>query len=272
MERAAALVAAGERDAAAELLRLTIRETRELAVAARAGFLLAPLLSNAVEARQYLAIAVEQDVVRAGEYEQLGGLLRGLNAQPRESLQPLLRTETCTVRSGDSLWKLCNRDWPDAYGVSPETGLIRLVNGLASDNLKAGQSLLVPLDPLVLKVNATEHALTAWLGDVLLGAWRVGLGRDDRTPRREFRVDVKQKDPVWYHEGRAIPFGDPDNLLGTRWIGFEAQSDLRGFGIHGTWQPESVGGNESLGCVRLRNAEVEELFELVAVGTRVRIR
>jgi lipoprotein-anchoring transpeptidase ErfK/SrfK len=51
---------------------------------------------------------------------------------------------------------------------------------------------------------------------------------------------------------------------------------LRGFGIHGTWDPDSIGTAASLGCVRMRNEEVEELYDFIPLprngqGTKVTI-
>jgi lipoprotein-anchoring transpeptidase ErfK/SrfK len=58
------------------------------------------------------------------------------------------------------------------------------------------------------------------------------------------------------------------NPLGTRWIGISK----KGYGIHGTNSPKSIGRAASLGCIRLRNEDVEELFEMVSVGDAVELR
>ena len=57
------------------------------------------------------------------------------------------------------------------------------------------------------------------------------------------------------------------NPLGTRWLGLSH----KGYGIHGTNRPDSIGKNASHGCIRMRNREVEELFKLVAVGDQVEL-
>jgi len=44
---------------------------------------------------------------------------------------------------------------------------------------------------------------------------------------------------------------------------------VRGYGLHGTWKPETIGVQASAGCVRLLNNEVEELFLLTPIGTSV---
>ena len=46
---------------------------------------------------------------------------------------------------------------------------------------------------------------------------------------------------------------------------------LKGYGIHGTNAPSSIGRNASHGCIRMRNHEVEELFGMVAVGDAVEL-
>lgn len=71
--------------------------------------------------------------------------------------------------------------------------------------------------------------------------------------------------PDWYRRGlEPIPPG-PDNPVGTRWLGL----GFRGYGIHGTNQPWTIGTAASAGCIRMHNADVEELAELVGVGTPV---
>ena len=66
------------------------------------------------------------------------------------------------------------------------------------------------------------------------------------------------------------PFGTNarryEGVLGTRRLNLGD-----GYGIHGTNKPETVGQAVSHGCVRMRNEDIERLFELVPVGTPVYI-
>jgi len=87
------------------------------------------------------------------------------------------------------------------------------------------------------------------------------------SPRGVFTVVTRIPNPTWYHPGKVVGPGK-SNPLGTRWLGLS----LRGFGIHGTNAPRSVGRASSHGCIRLRNREVEELFERVGVGAVVELR
>jgi lipoprotein-anchoring transpeptidase ErfK/SrfK len=43
------------------------------------------------------------------------------------------------------------------------------------------------------------------------------------------------------------------------------------YGIHGTIDEETIGSQITEGCVRMRNKDVEELFVIVPVGTKVTI-
>lgn len=87
------------------------------------------------------------------------------------------------------------------------------------------------------------------------------------SPTGTFEIVTRVPDPAWYQPGRLVPPG-PGNPLGPRWIGLSQ----KGYGIHGTNSPRSIGAAKSHGCIRMRNSDVEELFELVAVGDQVELR
>jgi len=59
----------------------------------------------------------------------------------------------------------------------------------------------------------------------------------------------------------------PANPLGTRWMGL----GYKGYGIHGTNMPLSIGKAASHGCIRMRNRDVEDLFNRVEVGDAVEL-
>ncbi|MCZ2148168.1 MAG: L,D-transpeptidase [Bryobacterales bacterium] len=87
------------------------------------------------------------------------------------------------------------------------------------------------------------------------------------SPQGEFRIVNRIAKPAWYASGKVAPPG-PRNPLGTRWLGLSAP----GYGIHGTNSPGSIGKAASHGRVRMRNRDVEELFQLVEVGDAVEPR
>ena len=82
------------------------------------------------------------------------------------------------------------------------------------------------------------------------------------SPTGLFKIANRVPSPTWYGpHGKIVPPGKA-NPLGTRWMGL----NHRGYGIHGTNNQRSIGHNVSHGCIRMRKADVEELFEIVKVG------
>jgi lipoprotein-anchoring transpeptidase ErfK/SrfK len=86
------------------------------------------------------------------------------------------------------------------------------------------------------------------------------------SPVGVYKIVVTIPHPTWYGKGIVIGPGR-SNPLGTRWLGLS----LKGYGIHGTNNPASIGRNASHGCVRMRNQDVEELFGMVGVGDPVEL-
>ena len=86
------------------------------------------------------------------------------------------------------------------------------------------------------------------------------------SPTGTFTIVNRVANPTYYHSGTVIAPG-PRNPIGTRWIGLSQ----KGYGIHGTDDPWSIGYAKSHGCIRLRNADVERLFERVRPGDVVEL-
>ena len=96
--------------------------------------------------------------------------------------------------------------------------------------------------------------------DVAVGA------RVSPSPAGQFKIINRIVKPNYYHTGKVVLPGK-SNPLGTRWLGLSKAS----YGIHGTNVPTSIGKAASHGCIRMRNSDVEELFELVRPGDAVEI-
>lgn len=139
---------------------------------------------------------------------------------------------------------------------------------LVTSSLTA-QDVKTPLRPsrLVL-VSIPDRKLAVIEDGKIIRTFSVAVGAvNSPSPTGEFRITARLKDPTYYHPGVVIPPG-PDNPIGPRWIGF----DKKGFGIHGTNEPRSIGRAASHGCIRLRNGDVQEFFRMVSVGDVVKIR
>jgi lipoprotein-anchoring transpeptidase ErfK/SrfK len=86
------------------------------------------------------------------------------------------------------------------------------------------------------------------------------------TPSGTYTIVERIPNPTWYGPGKVVGPGK-GNPVGTRWMGLSC----KGYGIHGTNNPRSIGRNVSHGCVRMRNRDVEDLFARVAVGDVVEL-
>ena len=98
--------------------------------------------------------------------------------------------------------------------------------------------------------------------------YRVAVGKASTpSPAGSFKVVNRVTNPTYYHKGNVIAAGKA-NPVGTRWMGLS----VKGYGIHGTNQPGSIGKAASTGCIRMGQRDLEEFFERVGVGDAVEIR
>ena len=119
------------------------------------------------------------------------------------------------------------------------------------------QALQLPEQPLRIVVDTEQYRLAVISGDVIVRSYAVGLG-GDKTPVGSFAITEKVKNPN----------GRDNGEFGSR--GMTLSNTL--YAIHGTDEPNSIGKDLSLGCVRMGKADVEELYDLVPIGTTVTIQ
>ena len=117
-------------------------------------------------------------------------------------------------------------------------------------------------------VSIADRRLVVVENNEVLAAFPVAVGAPaSPSPVGTFTVINRVANPTYYFKGgKTIPPG-PGNPVGTRWIGLSQ----KGYGIHGTDAPSSIGYAKSHGCIRLRNADVERLFEQVRAGDHVEL-
>jgi len=97
--------------------------------------------------------------------------------------------------------------------------------------------------------------------------YTVAVGKPSTpSPEGTFAITRRVAKPTYHHDGKTIQPG-PHNPVGTRWMGLS----ISGYGIHGTNEPNSIGKAASHGCVRMAKADLEEFYELVAVGDTVKL-
>jgi lipoprotein-anchoring transpeptidase ErfK/SrfK len=116
-------------------------------------------------------------------------------------------------------------------------------------------------------VSIPDRKLAVIEGDAVVAKFPVAVGASESpSPTGEFRIVNRVSNPTYYRPGTVIPSGK-DNPVGTRWVGLSQ----KGYGIHGTNAPRSVGRAASHGCIRLRNRDMERLFTMVRIGDAVEI-
>lgn len=165
------------------------------------------------------------------------------------------------IEPGDTLLKIAKK-----FGTTVD--LIKTSNSLKSDTIQAGSRLKISKAKYKILVDKSQNTLTIFTDDdMIIKTYRVSTGKDNCTPVGIFDIVNKIKDPVWYKEGAAVPAESPENILGSRWLGFSE----KGYGIHGTTDPESLGTQVTEGCIRMLNSEVEELYTMIPVGVKVTI-
>ncbi len=130
---------------------------------------------------------------------------------------------------------------------------------------------LGPAQPRI-EVDKSDYVMRVFRGANLMGEFPVGLGRDGSTPVGDFTVANKLANPDWFDRGRVVPHGDPENPLGASWMGLGRNGRATSYGIHPTSEPESIGGEESRGCIRLRPKDARKVFTWCPVGTPVQVR
>ena len=177
--------------------------------------------------------------------------------------------EDYVVKRGDSIDRIARR-----FKTTPQ--LIQRGNLISNPNLiKAGDSFKILTGTFSIEIGKSRKDLLLLLDGRFFKRFNVGTGKYGKTPVGEFEIYDKIVEPVWWRpDGKEIPFGHPDNILGTRWMAIRAVGDtppVKGYGIHGTWDDDSIGKAESAGCIRMHNPEVETLFDIVPMGTAVTI-
>ena len=146
---------------------------------------------------------------------------------------------------------------------------------------------VIERDGLQLVLDRKHHQLLVLRDGQMTRRYPAAVGTTGwETPAGHFRVFEKVKEPVWTHpvSGELVEAESEKNPLGSRWIGFyrdcngrsgwdgEQYLDINGCtvaGFHGTPYRWTVGRAVSHGCVRLYEENVQEVFNLVSVGTQV---
>jgi lipoprotein-anchoring transpeptidase ErfK/SrfK len=124
-------------------------------------------------------------------------------------------------------------------------------------------------------VHVDTNTLDLYDGFRVTHTWDVATAKPGWvTPAGEWNLYQKRENPTWYNPaldswGAGLPAvvpGGPGNPMGTRALYITAPGLIR---IHGNGAPDTIGRYASHGCIRMYNSEVEQLYEMVPVGSKV---
>jgi len=154
-------------------------------------------------------------------------------------------------------------------------------DGVSTRKLRLGQKLKLINGPFCAVVDKTRFTMDIYLGgfpgekhSMFVTEYQVGLGKDDSTPTGTWMVESghKLKSPTYYSprgEG-VIPANDPKNPLGGFWIGLTGTDGKAvgqaSYGIHGTNEPDSIGKQSSMGCIRMPNQDIPVVYDILVEG------
>lgn len=129
----------------------------------------------------------------------------------------------------------------------------------------------------ILTVDRNTFTLRLFKNLRLSKTYRIAVGMAGvDTPSGTYSIANKAVNPAWHVPnsswagslaGSVVPGGAPNNPLKARWLGI-----VDGVGIHGTAEEWSIGSRASHGCIRMRVADVIDLYPRVPVGAKVLIR
>jgi hypothetical protein len=206
----------------------------------------------------------------AEQKKQLDDLLGKLAGTVIYSRQHFLE-KPYVVQPGDTLDKIaqqCRIPWQ----------LLGRINGLLSPNgdvndneskdrpLPVGSEMKVLHGPFEAVVNLSRHELTLMLDGRYAGRFPIGVGRDQANLEGDYTVRDKTPNPTYRGADVQYGAGDPRNPLGSAWIGLSDR-----IGIHGSNNPQGIGRDDNRGSICVPNQEIQDLYGILSVGSRVTI-
>lgn len=234
---------------------------------------------------QALADARLSEAEKAGVRDRLGVINEELVFSPKLAKDDPF-AQFYEVQSGDTLTRIGRR-----LDMAADWRLLQRINHISNaSSIRVGQKLKVIRDPFHVVVNKSAFRMDVYLGPsqspekwVYVRSFRVGLGDPEKyetTPVGDFKVRDNSKlvNPMWRNPGTGEVFepNNPKNPIGEHWIGLEGLGEAAayaGYGIHGTIDPESIGQQRSMGCVRMQADDVALVYELLTEqGSMIQIR
>ena len=164
------------------------------------------------------------------------------------------------VQGGDQLQNIAKD-----YDVSWE--YLAKLNRTDAKKIRPGQKLKVIRGPFAAVVDLSDREMTIHSHGHYVARFEVGIGKDSSAPIGTHKVIEKLRDPTYYGPEGVIANDDSANPLGDYWL------DLGdNYGIHGTIDDASISQAESQGCIRMKNRDIADVYDLLTPGSEVLIR
>ena len=243
----------------------------------------AMIASDPIRARVELTRLLDSNALSATErtqaYTGINNLASSLFFSPN-IVPGDIASQSYVVKKGDSFARITNRE-----KLAIDWRFIQRINQIASEKaLRADMRLKLAHGPFDGEVIKADYRFNIYAGTgserVMVASFPCGVGTNDSTPVGTFKVRTGSKliDPEWSNPrtGEKFKSNDPKNPIGERWIGLQGTTPetakFTGYGIHGTVEPQSIGKQMSMGCVRLGDAEVQVVYELIGESSTIVIR
>lgn len=181
-------------------------------------------------------------------------------------------TERHVMRSTDRLVNLARAthvDW---------RFLARINNISDPRKVREGQTIKIVNGPFHVVVDKSDFRMDVYIGNadregrrMYVRSFPVGLGEFNSTPVGSWIVKKNSKttNPAWTNSrtGEHFSRDNPKNPIGEFWIGLSGidadTQSMRGYGIHGTIDPQSIGNQASMGCIRMLDDEIALVYEML---------
>ena len=243
----------------------------------------AMIASDPIRARVELTRLLDSNALSATErmqaYTGINNLASSLFFSPN-IIPGDIASQSYVVKKGDSFARITNRE-----KLAIDWRFIQRINQIASEKaLRADMRLKLAHGPFDGEVIKADYRFNVYAGTgserIMVASFPCGVGTNDSTPVGTFKVRTGSKliDPEWSNPrtGEKFKSNDPKNPIGERWIGLQGTTPetakFTGYGIHGTVEPQSIGKQMSMGCVRLGDAEVQVVYELIGESSTIVIR
>ncbi|MBU0533709.1 MAG: L,D-transpeptidase family protein [Candidatus Omnitrophica bacterium] len=176
-------------------------------------------------------------------------------------------SEIYSVKAGDSLFSISRK-------FNTTIALLVRANNLPNSVIKPGQKLKITINKFSILVHVDKQDLFLHYDDKSFKRYKIAVGaKETPTPLGTFEIREKIKDPTWYPAGGGVvPPHSAQNLLGSRWMGLWETGKKTGYGLHEAIEPSDISTYISNGCIRMVKSDLEEIYDIVTIGTGVIIQ